>query len=286
MAHSFQHIIVPVDLTINTEVAIRKAIELSDTGTTIHLLHVQQYKGALLSLRAYAHLMKSDHATSADRIHEKLLQWKEAILEEWTHLSVCIWIRPEADVQRAIENLSLRLQADMIVIGKNSHHSWMPFLNTVIPSRMVRKTGIPVLTVKPGAFHHKTRTVVIPISSSATRHKMEAMVTLCKKFQVTVHLVTFMNEDNKPLDFQASALLQMFQWLQTSLHCPVEYAVLHGSNKARAILKYAYKIHADLLLVHPETETRVDWMHRHISDLLPPTSKVQVLAIQPASSLN
>jgi hypothetical protein len=63
----------------------------------------------------------------------------------------------------------------------------------------------------------------------------------------------------------------------------VEYAALYGSNKAKAILKYAEKVNADMLLVYPEVETKIGWLNTHISDVLPPASKVQVLAVQPAT---
>ncbi|HET7898016.1 MAG TPA: hypothetical protein VFL47_10110, partial [Flavisolibacter sp.] len=68
----------------------------------------------------------------------------------------------------------------------------------------------------------------------------------------------------------------------TSLRCPVEYAVVHGSNKAKAILQYAEKTGADILLVQPEKETKIGWGDRHISDVLPRGSKMQVLAVAPA----
>jgi len=51
-------------------------------------------------------------------------------------------------------------------------------------------------------------------------------------------------------------------------------------------LSYAEKVQADLLLVYPEQETKVDIWNRHISDVLPPESKVQVLALQPETEFS
>jgi hypothetical protein len=98
---------------------------------------------------------------------------------------------------------------------------------------------------------------------------------------LSVHLVTFVDEKNAPSEFSASSLLQVFQWLKAKLHCPVEYAVVHGANKAKAILQYAEKKDADILLVYPKKETQLSWWNQHIPDVLPPNSKVQVLALQP-----
>ena len=41
MRASVRNILIPVDLSINTEVAVKKGLELAHGRTTIHLLHVQ-----------------------------------------------------------------------------------------------------------------------------------------------------------------------------------------------------------------------------------------------------
>ena len=41
MLNSFKNILIPVDLAENTEVAVKKGLELADHDTVIHLLHVQ-----------------------------------------------------------------------------------------------------------------------------------------------------------------------------------------------------------------------------------------------------
>jgi hypothetical protein len=45
------------------------------------------------------------------------------------------------------------------------------------------------------------------------------------------------------------------------------------------LMLFAEKINADVLLLDTSSETKVGWMNRHISDILEPGSKVQVLAL-------
>ncbi len=270
---------IPVDLTINTEVAVKKALELSDEGTIIHLLHVQTYvlPGARMSGRGRMGYRKiRDNKKAASRLYE----WKGAIEECAGDIKVCIWILKGNRIQKCIEKKAKELSIDLIIIGKNSYHSWFPFLNTVVPGKLACQTGIAVLTIKPGAIYNKIKTMLVPVSNGSIKHKMEIISTLCRKFRIRIHLVTFMDDQHKPINFYASSLLDIYQWIRTFTHTPVEYVVLHGDNKAKAILDYAEKINADILLVHPETETRIGWMNRHISDLIPPASKMQVLAVQ------
>ena len=45
MSGLFKNILIPVDFSVNTEVAVKQAIELACTnGSTIHLLHVIKLK--------------------------------------------------------------------------------------------------------------------------------------------------------------------------------------------------------------------------------------------------
>lgn len=257
---------VPVDFSINTEVAVNKTLELIDLEkATIHLFYVNR-----------KHSRKEEHPD-----HEKKLnEWQESIEEDHPDIIVKVWITKSNSVQKAIQQKAKEIHADLIVIGQSSMHSWLPLLKTVLPMRLASSTGIAVLTVKPGALHNKSKTVVVPITDEIPDIKMNALELLCRRARMNVHLVTFMDGENLP-ELSASALLHTYQWLKSKLQCSVEYAVAHGPNKAKAILAYAEKNNADILLVHPKKETQLSWWNRHISDVLPADSKVQVLAVQP-----
>lgn len=271
---SFKNILVPVDLTATTEVAVSKALELAEPGSVIHLLHVQRYKTSYTR-----RILPGNHDLfSAPRNVGKLAEWKSFIQESASGLQVCTWISIGHSVQKAIERKATQLGADLIVIGKKSHHSWLPLLNTVVPSKIALATEIPVLTVKPGAVNSRIRSIVVPVAVGSPEPKIEAVSAMCKRFSVKIYLVSFMS-NNTPSDFNSSVLLTMYQRIRAFSHCPVEYAVLHGNNKAKAVLNYAKKMDADVLLLHRDAETKIGWPSRYISDVLPPTSKVQVLAV-------
>jgi len=268
MLQSFKNILVPVDFTLNTEVAISKTLELVDKeGAAIHLLHV---------CKSNYSFKKHGYEDSAI----KLNQWKESIEDYNPSITVHCWLTAEGSVQKNIKEKAEEVEADLIVIAQTSSHNWLPLLKKVLPMQIGESTGIPILTVKPGALHNKMKTVVVPIADDLPNIKMNALEALNKKGKLNIHLITLVDDSNQPSDFSASALLQVYQWLKLKLHCPVEYSVVHhGNNRAKAILQYAEKNNADILLVHPEKETRIGWGNRHISDVIPPASKVQVLAV-------
>jgi nucleotide-binding universal stress UspA family protein len=268
MLEAFKTVLVPVDFSVNTEVAVTKAITLIDgEDAVIHLLHVLQPFAFSNNTGSYADCEK------------KLQQWKGSIEECHSGVQVQVHITITGPVQRSICQAATELRPDLIVIGQSATHSGFAFFRPVLPMALATATGIPVLTVKPGALHNRTKTVVVPVADALPESKMQALELLCRKGKPNIHLVTFVSEGNATPEFSASVLLQMYQWLKSRLRCPVDYAVVHGTNKAKAILQYAEKMNADILVVHPVTETRIGWGNQHISDVLPRGSKVQVLAL-------
>lgn len=272
-----QKIIVPIDFSINAEIALKKAVSLADENATIHLLHVSNIPLYRLHLLGW---MSTSEKTLRSKRADKLNVYKQLVHQSGKRLSVKVCITRSWSTQKAIENKAKTLGADLIVIGKKNNHHFLPFLNKVISASLARKTGAAVLTVKPGATYNKIRTIIVPITSENTERKLELIVAFSKKFPLHIHLVTFNDSKNQPVEIYASSLLRAYQWLKTTTICPIEYCVLHGPNKTKVLLEYAKKSDADVLIVHPQTETRVNWLNVQISDMLPTLSKVEVLAVR------
>jgi hypothetical protein len=230
-------------------------------------------------------MVRTTIVLTEEECRQKLEGWKTIIQKSKGNIEAGIHILHGGTVQKMISETAAMIHPDLIVIGKNSNHSWFPFLNKVGSNELVKITGYPVLTVKPGALNNRIRSLVVPIAGEVPSEKMDVIRAIVKNCSLKIHLVTFMGEDTGPDSFSASSLLQVYQWLKSYVRCPVEYAVLHGNNKAKALLSYAEKINADVLLVNPQSETRIGWFNRQISDVLPAGSKMQVLAVQPTHSL-
>lgn len=212
-------------------------------------------------------------------VMEKLEKLRNQVADANPEIPIYISASFGEPVEEAIVRKAGRLKTDLIVIGKKSHHSLFPFLNTVVPSRLASRTMQPVLTVKPGSLDQEIKTVVIPIGSRSPQRKLEALEALRKKWKLQVRLVTF-EEGEKNMAVARQSLFEAIRRLRSFQTIPVDYEVLQGANKARTLLRYCQKVGADVLIVHPESETRISqWANRHISDMLPAHSKTSVLAV-------
>lgn len=269
MYASFKTILIPVDFSINTNVAVKKTLEIiGSEEATVYLLHIC----AARVLNGTENVLEKDPV-------KMLEQWKSSIIDTNPLVTVHNKIVFGTSVQQYISSKAVEWQVDVIVIGQKSNHSWFPFLNKVMPVELSDESSCAVLTVKPGALHNKIKTLVMPVSGSVPSHKIDAITTLCRKFKLKIHLVTFTENNHLRAEFSASSLLKVYQWLKASMRCPVEYAVLHGDNKAKAILDYSEKVEADILLLNSNSESRIGRWKGHIPDVLPAASRMQVLTV-------
>lgn len=285
MPNRFNTILVPVDFSVNTDVAISRALEISaGNKSNIHLFHVQQVQ--LPGIMSYLHYFVSGYSArdvikGKEYSITKLLKLKKAIHALCDDTLVSFSVAFGEPIEIEIAKKAFKLHADLIIIGKHSHHSMLPFLNTIVPSRLATASGIPVFTTKPGSINKEIKTVVITVDKKFPGNKLALLEALRRK-SMNVRLVTFTN-GNDDASYSRQTLLNAFRSLKSQSMVSVECEVLQGSNKAKALLKYCNKVGADVLIVNPETETRIGvFGNLHISDLLPADSRTQVLAVKPA----
>ncbi|HEU4860460.1 MAG TPA: universal stress protein [Chitinophagaceae bacterium] len=274
----FSNILIPVDFHLNTEIAVKKALELADPGqTVIHLFHVQTPPLPWNSFLG-SEMFQID---LNQKIPYQLKQWKDLISDCYPEMKVAASAEDSMKIQKSIIAKAKIIKAELIIIGKHSHHNWFPFLNTVFPNKIAKATGCPVLTFKPGSIYTKIRSIVVPVGPEIPRRKVDLIVSLNEKFRITIHLVTVINKKQNQNNFSAYSLLETYRFLKDFVQCPLNHEVLHGENVAKAIFEYAKSIKADVLLVEPESETKLSsFPQKHINDELKPNSKLQILAVQ------
>ncbi|MET0464317.1 MAG: universal stress protein [Chitinophagaceae bacterium] len=279
MSARFHTILIPVDFTLNTEVAIAKTLGLlENSDVAIHLLHVRRPS---LFLRLLQRLAGAPDQEFKARIAQRMEALVSRIHKAKPGIRVTTWIDNMQAVEKAISAKAVYVSADLLVIGKHSPGWGLPFGRKVIPARIAAATGVPVLTVKPGSLKNPIRTVVIPVGPKFPKKKLELLDAWRNTPECTIRLVSCLSHD-KDDAYSKDSLLNTFRLLKTSWPGSVEYDVLRGNNHAKALLNYCKKVKADMLIVYPGEETNAGiFPARYISDLLPSDSRTQILAIQP-----
>jgi nucleotide-binding universal stress UspA family protein len=272
MPAAVDNILIPVDFSLNTELAVKKAVELAGSDeTVIHLLHViPPGKKTRPQFRQWV----------AER---DLSQWKYTIQQSGPHIHVRTHILKGTSVQQTIIDCIGMVHPNLIIIGKQKGHRRWLLSDGVSPDIIAKRSNCPVLTVKPGSIDNRPRLIVLPIQGFLPERKLEWAVLLARRFKAQVHLLA-VGEEAGPKDGMLSqTFLKAYHHLREKLHHPVEYSADTRHNPAKAALSYAELVMADMILVNPQTESGVSGFtgFRHISDLLTRDSKIEVLDVQP-----
>ncbi|MEP7279056.1 MAG: universal stress protein [Bacteroidota bacterium] len=283
MSIEFKNILIPVDFSINTEIAIKKAIGLvAEKDAVIHLLHVLPSIITALTVDAsYTGASFPDTADMQDA-EKKLKQWKYSIIESFPGISIETHLRKGHSIQQQVIRLAKQLNPQLIIIGKHNYHNWFSFLNTITPSKLAKGTNCPVLTVKMGSLHNKIRSIVFPVQSFVPNRKIALLVALVKRYRARVYLIILVDppgEANPPL---YDAFIDTYRMLKASLNCPIEHEIVTGTSLAKEALHFAEKIQADMILLHPDAETRLSsFTKQQVSDVVKGNSKLEVLSVEP-----
>lgn len=275
MAINFNKLLVPVDFSLNTEIAIHKAAALLGRDKAIlHLLHVIHPKSSAAAQK------KAENALHA--------------LREHTSLSLGLIVKAHllkgSSVQHQIIDCARILNPDLIIIGKqNIHRRWwpfqalfphFPFFQSLFPHKLAQKTNCPVLTAKPGSVDNRTKIIVIPIRDSLPERKLEWGILLAKKYKAQIHLLAIQEQPQQQTSGMPQVFLQAYHHLREQLQHPIEFSASTRQSPAIAALNYAELIMADMIVCTPQAESGISGS-RHISDMLKPNSKIQVLDLEP-----
>lgn len=279
----FSNILVPVDFSVNTEVAIEKAMWLAMPGfSIIHLLHVQKYVSKTKAFHVNGvsiHAFESPVYSTADA-ETKLRQLKTKIEVTLPDVIVITHLLKEDHVQKGVTCLAKQLHPSLIIIAESKNHKWFSFFKKVNISVLAKNTNCPILTVKPGSLPNRMKAIVMPVRSFVPERKFELLLSLTRNHRPVVHLVT-MYHDEQFMD-AANIFLDAYRTLSDHLHYPVEYKTLKGGNIAKSLFEYAEFIMADFILVNPGEETKVSSLYgTDISDIVSPDSKLSILTAEP-----
>jgi uncharacterized membrane protein YciS (DUF1049 family) len=258
MSVIFNKILIPVDFSINTGLAIQKAVDLSGgEDIIIDLFHLET---RLSEIEAESELEE----LTAD------------IRKTWPRVHVSFQVGTGSSVPLGIIGMAHLLMPDLIVIGRHGNGRHFPLFNIITPGYLVKRTGVPVLTVKPGSLHAKIKVIVILIADLVPEKELEAAVLISQQNESQVHLVATRR------GISSSAFAESHNRLRLVLRGQIECVTVVKKNFVRGAMNYAESVNADIVLINSAIQNRAFpiLLNRYsdVSDLVRRDSKIQVLA--------
>ena len=273
MPHATYNILVPVDFSASSQWAVKKAAALAvQLRATIHLVQILPTRGpSLLS-------MESPGLPAA--------AWTEEASENLSRLrEICTEHQINADrVQLSVmeggfkQQLAVCLQntdADLLVIGIPEHQ----LLRRIIARNTLRRIStnyqIPVIGVGAESAA-PIRKIVLPLGEKLSVRSIKLATYMAKACKSTLYIVAL-----RPVGGLISESMNLTREIIKSISTvPVQYYFLDGKNLAESSVRFARRIHADLLMINPVKGFSLPGLWNRITNKILSCSQVPVIMVK------
>jgi nucleotide-binding universal stress UspA family protein len=256
MQKLFNKILIPVDFSSKSKSVVAKAVNLAKLyECDIHLLHVITISPFDAIASAEGHMFIPYNAMSN---HEELKRQLEKLCDE---------IRVMSDYSLKISysllkglwedtlvGLTRRRKIDLILIGQRekSGSKRKMLLN---PDKIAERTKVPVITIPANRRMTKLYSILIPITDFFPIRKLVYGIHIASVYHTTIKLLGIESHDTK--EVVANNLDRAVSFLRDYYHITVEIDTVCNENIAQAVNEFANREAADLVIVNPDTQTKM-----------------------------
>jgi nucleotide-binding universal stress UspA family protein len=282
MKNFFNRILVPVLLNKDSAPIIEKAIDIANEfGCDIHLLHVHTTSKAFSFLQ--------DRSFTTTKVKEQL-QAKQVQIDgliDNLRLSLDDGLLASGSVvqgswQSVLKHTIITHDIDLVIIPSHSGRVSDPVIRQIDVNRLSQQTQCPVLTITSGFEIGHIQNIVVPVNDFLPVRKLTAATFLSKKYNGMVHLLGQRSESYSEDKTNTVCLAKAYQLLSEYTNVRVHCSSDKGSSVASGALEYARKVDADLIVVNPGKESKLNGMFsRWMSKYLHRESNIPVLTISP-----
>ncbi|MDQ3190686.1 MAG: universal stress protein [Bacteroidota bacterium] len=241
-------IIVPIDFSEQSLIALEQAVNLSVYfNSQVKLLHVKD--------TGLGKFFSSSEETL--NVEEKLKQIALKYAKPDISLDIII---DQGVVHDKITKIAESLDANFIVMGVNSGTKFKKRLIGETALKVVRKSTIPVITIK--GKHHYTgcRNIVFPLDlTEATTQKISNAIDFAKKGNCSIRILSVLFTTD---DYTVSKLVRQLEEVRkiitsNDIECTAEIvkAIKDEETTAQVIIDYAHKVEGDMIMIMTQQET-------------------------------
>lgn len=256
MQKLFNKILVPVDFSAKSKTAVEKACDIAKQyQCSIQLLHV-----VAISPFAAIAMTEGPMAIPYSQVENK--NALEAELKKMINtisLLTANSVKAEFTIlqgtwDEAIIDFTTQNNFDLVLIGQKEN--FLRKRNMQInPDKIAAKANIPVITVPSNRRLTKLISIVIPITDFLPVRKLMYGVYIASSYDTTVKLLGIENE--KTHDKVQHYLHKAAQLIKDNSRIKVDTDTVKSHNVAEAVSQFTKQQHADLLILNPQTQTKM-----------------------------
>ncbi|RYG01105.1 MAG: hypothetical protein EOO02_13460 [Chitinophagaceae bacterium] len=280
MTKLFNHIMVPVDFSDVSELAIEKSIDIANHfKCNIHLVFTET--PGLFSKHS-GHLFSSLSGVPADA-EARLVRLQNQYTDQLNQgLSIHSCIR-QGNKNRSVIDYARRHRIDLVMVGRGATMVDNMFNRGFNINEITKGVKCPVITIREETGQDAWLNIVLPVCSALPIRKIMFASYLARKYNSRIHLLSIAGDENNQDADGNQYLHKSYQLLRENTNIHVECHTMRGHNIAEATMRFAEKINADLIVVNPGKETMLSGVvNKLFKGFLFNESKIPVMTISTA----
>ena len=254
----FNKILIPVDFSKLSEIAIAKAVEtaLQCGSAELHLVCVIN-----LSAMGYFITPETGMALTLPSINEQqdLLKEKMADLERSIKENCSIKLMSTVLTGNMVDVLNDYVAAysiDLIVIATINTTGLKEFIFGSEAQHIVSKANCPVLTIQPYTAHESMQKIILPVEGFYPENKLHYAIELAQLFNAEIHLLCLTEKANS-VEHDSYSIINCIIEKFEEKHIAYKVKKTEEKNITEMILQYSETGSIDLILVNPGEQSKL-----------------------------
>lgn len=254
----FNKILIPVNFSILSEIAIKKAIDtaLQCKSTELHLLSVADSTATGYFITAETGMVLSLPSFNEYEISLKarMVELENFIIEN-SGLKVAGTVLAGNRIQ-IINDYVTGHDIDLIVIATENTTGFREFIFGSDAQRITSQTICPVLTIQPYTLKGSIQKIILPVEDFYPENKLRYAIELAELFNAEIHLLCLSEKSNLAVYDTYIILKRIVEKFEEK---QIRYKVMaaDGKNITDSILQYSEIESIDLILVNPGEESKL-----------------------------
>lgn len=228
LIHSNQSVLIPVDFSKQSLVAVKQAYNLAKfTKSKIILMHVST-KSADENTKELEELAAKTKAESGLEVETLNLK---------------------GDVYELTDKKAAELKCNLIVIGLDSHVRFRSFMGGSNVSKFIKNAPCPVITIRSAENRDGCKNIIMPFDlSPESREKVSIAVQLANFYGADIRIVSVFHPNDDKYENKLLPYLQQVKKFikEKGINCTNKS--VPSTKVAEAIVEYANKNEGDLIV--------------------------------------
>ncbi len=250
-------ILVPVDFSETSDIAMNEAIKLSGLlKAELFLIHVVEFTGYYFSVVPETQTILPSLLELERAVEKKMGEMSEAITKRFG-------IIPEVyvatgQIHSEIISFSEKKKIDLIVMGTHGISGYKELFLGSNSQRVVTLSEVPVLTMQKESKTLEFKNILIPIDNALhSREKVNMAMIIADLFGAAIHLIGLpCSKDIKELD-EIKIKLESVEKIISADKLSYKTTIVNGENLAQISLKYANENNCDLIIINTGHESKI-----------------------------